>query len=122
MTILKDSPGAGHFILSEANGYRSRQRVTFDVNQSIKAGEIYGVITATKRAVKLAPGAADGSQTAAGISFDDILTTAAPVEGVGIERDAEVAQVRLAWAAGITDPQKAAALATLAGKGVLARA
>ena len=121
MPILKDSPGAGHFILSEANGYRSRQRVNFGPGQTIKAGQLYGVITASKLAVELAPGAADGSQTAAGIAFDDVVTTTASVEGVGIERDAEVAQVRLIWDPAVTEPQKVAALATLAGKGVIAR-
>lgn len=121
MPKLTDSPGAGHFILSEANGYRSRQRVNFGPGQSIKAGQLYGVITASKLAVKLAPGAADGSQTAAGIAFDDVQTTTASVEGVGIERDAEVAQVRLIWDPAVTEPQKVAALAALAGKGVIAR-
>lgn len=121
MPKLEDSPGAGHFILSEANGYRSRQRVNFGPDQTIKAGQLYGVITASKLAVKLAPGAADGSQTAAGIAFDDVVTTTAAVEGVGIERDAEVAQVRLIWDPAVTEPQKVAALATLAGKGVIAR-
>lgn len=121
MNILKDSPGAGHFILSQANGYRSRQRVNFGPGQTIKAGQLYGVVTASKLAVKLDPGAADGSQTAAGIAFDDVVTTTASVEGVGIERDAEVAQVRLIWDPAVTEPQKVAALATLAGKGVIAR-
>ena len=122
MTILKDSPGAGHFILSEANGYRSRQRVAFGPGQTIKAGQLYGVITASKLAVKLAPGAADGSETPAGIAFDDVVTTTASVDGVGIERDAEVASVRLIWDAAVTEPQKVAAVAVLAAKGVIARA
>ena len=121
MTILKDSPGAGHFILSEANGYRSRQRVAFGPGQTIKAGQLYGVITVSKLAVKLAPGAADGSETPAGIAFDDVVTTTATGEGVGIERDAEVASVRLIWDAAVTEPQKVAALAVLAAKGVVAR-
>lgn len=121
MPKVNDTPGAGHFILSEANGYRSRQRITYGPGQTIKAGQLYGVITASKLAVKLAPDAADGSQTAAGIAFDDVQTTAASVDGVGIERDAEVASVRLVWDPAVTEPQKVAALASLAGKGVLAR-
>lgn len=122
MPKVTETPGAGHFILSEANGYRSRQRRTFATGQILKAGQPYGVITASGLAVALAPAAADGSQTAAGIAFADIETTTSTLEGVGIERDAEVAQVRLFWPAGITAPQQTAAITALAAKGILARA
>jgi len=45
-----------------------------------------------------------------------------PVEGVGVERDAEVATVRLFWPEGLTTNQKTAALTALAVNGVIARA
>lgn len=121
MTKVNDTPGSGHFILSEANGFRSRQRRTFAAGQTIKAGEAYGVVTSTGHGVTLDPAATDGSQTAAGIAFADIQTATVPVEGVGIERDAEVAKVRLFWPTGFTELQQTAALTTLAAKGVLAR-
>lgn len=44
MTKLHDSPGAGHFILSEANGYRSRQRITVGASQTLKAGSVLAAI------------------------------------------------------------------------------
>ena len=90
MTVLKDSPGAGHFILSEANGYRSRQRIVVGLSQTLLAGQVLGKVTASGDYVKLAPSATDGSQTAAGIAFDDYVTTTEKVDGVSFERDGEV--------------------------------
>ncbi len=121
MTVLKDSPGAGHFILSEANGYRSRQRMTIGLNQTLLAGQVLGKLTAGGDYVSFAPGASDGSQTVAGIAFDDYVTTTEKGEGVSFERDGEVTLAKLVWPAGVTDNQKAAAVAALAAKGVLAR-
>lgn len=121
MTVLKDSPGAGHFILSEANGYRSRQRIVVGLSQTLLAGQVLGKVTASGDYVKLAPLATDGSQTAAGIAFDDYVTTTEKVDGVSFERDGEVTLAKLVWPAGATDNQKAAAVAQLAAKGVLAR-
>lgn len=122
MPKLTETPGSGHFIVSEANGHRSRQRRTFAAGQSLKAGQVYGVITSTGHAVALAPAASDGSQTAAGIAYADIHPDTNPVEGVGIERDAEIAKVRLFWPAAIDAPKQAAALTQLAALGILARA
>ena len=121
MPILKDSPGAGHFILSEANGYRSRQRMVVGLAQTLLAGQVLGKLTTGGDYVKLAPAASDGSQTAVGIAFDDYVTTTEKVDGVSFERDGEVTLDKLVWPAGITDIQKAAAVAALAAKGVLAR-
>lgn len=115
------SPGAGHFLVSEANSHRSRQRRTFAASQNIKAGEPYGVITSSGLATKLAPAATDGSQTAAGIAYADVDTGAATAVEVGIERDAEVASVRLVWPAGLTTQQQAAATTQLASLGIIVR-
>lgn len=122
MTILKDSRGAGHFILSEANGYRSRQRISVGVGQSLLSGQVIAKLTAGGAYVKLAPAAADGSETAVGILFDDVVSTTEVVEAVSFERDCEVNAADLVWPAGITENQKTAALAALAAKGVIARA
>lgn len=118
---VTDSPGAGHFILSEANGYRSRQRMTVGLNQTLLAGQVLGKITASGLYVALAPAASDGSQTVAGIAFDDYVTTTQSVDGVSFERDGEVTLDKLVWPAGVTEGQKTAAVAALAAKGVLAR-
>ena len=117
---VTDSPGAGHFILSEANGYRSRQRIVVGVNQSLLAGQVLGKITSSGQYVGLAPAATDGSQTAAGILFDDVVTTDQTKDAVSFERDGEVTLDKLVWPAGVTEGQKTAAVAALAAKGVLA--
>lgn len=121
MTILKDSRGAGHFILSEANGYRSRQRISVAAGQTLVSGQVIAKLTAGGAHVKLAPAAADGSQTVVGILFDDVVTTTEVTEAVSFERDGEVNAADLVWPAGITENQKTAALAALAAKGVIAR-
>lgn len=70
--------------------------------------------------VELAPSASDGSQVAAAVlwaaknvSGDEVVTI--------IARDAELAASHLVWPSGITDNQKAAALAQLKQVGLIAR-
>lgn len=121
MTILKDSRGAGHFILSEANGYRSRQRISVAAGQALVSGQVIAKLTAGGTHVKLAPAATDGSQTVVGVLFDDVVTTTEVIEAVSFERDGEVNAADLVWPAGVTENQKTAALAALAAKGVIAR-
>lgn len=68
------------------------------------------------------PTAADGSQTAAGILWDDVDATSADKAGVAVTRQAEVNSSELVWGANVTTtPQKTAALASLAVLGVIAR-
>ncbi|WP_295707325.1 head decoration protein [uncultured Brevundimonas sp.] len=121
MTILKDTARTGGFILTEATGYRSRDTIQVAPNQTLPVAAVLGQITTSKQYVRLAPAATDGSQNAAGVLFDAVTTGAAPAEAVSISRDAEVVLADLSWPAGITDNQKATAVAALAAKGVIAR-
>lgn len=72
--------------------------------------------------VALDPSASDGSQHAAGIAYHGVITAAGETVNItGILRDAEVNQFELTWPAGITDPQKAAAVDELNAIGIFLR-
>lgn len=69
----------------------------------------------------LDPDADDGSQVASAILFNDVDAKSAAKKGVLITRLATVSQSRLIWPEGITDGQKAAAIADLASNHLLVK-
>lgn len=82
---------AGEFIVSEANGTRSKTTGTVLSGSVLSAGELVGKVTASGKYAPYNPAGADGTQTVAGISFDNVADAGADVAGkVFIVRDAEV--------------------------------
>lgn len=69
----------------------------------------------------LAPAANDGTQTAKAIILQNADATAADVTVVNLKRHAQIVLQSLVWPAGITDAQKAAALASLENTSIVAR-
>lgn len=69
----------------------------------------------------LAPGASDGTQTAKAIILETANATSADVTVVNLKRHAQVVLQSLIWPVGITDAQKAAALASLETTSIVAR-
>lgn len=121
MAMFKFTHGAGHFVLSEANGNRSRQRIVVGPNQNLLAGQVISKVTGSEAYVALDPDATDGSQTAAGILYDDVETDTEAKAAVSFERDCEVVLAKLVWPDGITELQKTGAITALSAKGVHAR-
>lgn len=129
MTILTEDrfAGAGHFLVSEANGmYRSREQAVIASGSGVvRAGTVLGRVTADgadKGKFKpLAPAAADGTQTAAAILWEGCDATAADVRRTVNVRDCEVHADVLVFAAGTTNNQKTAAMAALAALGIIGR-
>lgn len=128
MQVQELGPGTACYLVSEANGTRSREVVTIAQGQNLLPGAVLGKVTATGKYVAVDPangsgegGTPDGSQTAVAVLFAAVDTTAAEKPGVITARDAEVAAHALAWPAGMTEPQKTAALAQLAAVGIVAR-
>lgn len=133
MSILTEGRHRGEFLVSEANGYRSRETGTLKSGENLPAGRVLGQITATAKFVELDPSAGDGSEVAAGILYDNVDASAADTECVVIARDAEVRDGTgltnelgtnfdgISWPSGITDPQKAQATSELAGLGIVIR-
>lgn len=128
MQVQELGPGTACYLVSEANGTRSREVVTIAQGQNLLPGALLGKVTATGKYVAVDPangsgegGTPDGSQTAVAVLFAAVDTTAAEKPGVITARDAEVAAHALDWPAGTTEPQKTAALAQLAAVGIVAR-
>lgn len=122
-TLTEDlRSGAGHYIVSESNGYRARSVGTIASGAGVlKPGAVLAQVTATKKWVRYNPAGADGSQNAAAILYQGCDATAADVKRTLTARDSEVQASALEWAAGTTDPQKATAIAALAVLGIIAR-
>ena len=101
----------------------SRDEITIASGSGgIEIGEVLGKVTATGKYKPLAPAANDGTQVAARISLQNAdASTVDAVRVVVLSRLAEVVRQALVWPAGITDNQKAAALAQLETAGIVAR-
>ena len=122
------TPSAASYLVSEANGTRSRDVVTIAEGVHALPGTVLGKVTATGHYVPLDPAngsgegqSPDGSQTAVAVLFAEVDATLGEKPGVITARDAEVAAHALLWPTGITEQQKTAALAQLAQAGIVAR-
>lgn len=121
-------PGTGNYLVSEANGTRSREVITIAQGHKLLPGAVLGKVAATGKYVPVDPanGTAegetpDGSQTAVAVLFAQVDTTVAEKPGVITARDTEVAAHALVWPAGISEPHQSAALGQLAAVGIVAR-
>lgn len=120
MTIITEGAHAGEYIASEASGTRAREVITLtDTNGT--AGMVLGKLTTGGKYVQFDPAASDGSEDAAAVLFDNIDARTSDKAAVVTARDTEVKANRLTWPAGITAPQKAAAIADLAALGIIVR-
>ena len=110
-------------VKTEGPNRYSRDEVTIASGSGeIEIGEVLGKVTTTGKYKPLAPAATDGTQNAARISLQNADATAADaVRVVVLSRHAEVVRQALVWPAGITDSQKATALAQLETAGIVAR-
>jgi len=113
----------GQFIKYEAPQSYSRENITVLSGQVLVTGQVVGIVTASGKVATFAPGASDGTQTAAGVMAMDVDATGADRPGVMIARHAEVvARDSLIFSGTPTTPQKDAAVASLKALGILARA
>jgi hypothetical protein len=101
--------GGINFTLSDATDFAAGDG--FTVNVSYAAG---------KKAIH-DPSATDGSEVADSILYADADGSDADVAIAVTARDAEVNKSELIWKSGMTDSQKAAALASLALRGIIGR-
>lgn len=127
MTTLTEGRHAAEFILSEANGHRSRENVTIlggsaGTGTTLAAGTVLGKFTSSgKYAIADASGS-DGVQTAVAVLIAPIDIEDADVEAAVIARDAEVNGELLTYDASVDDATKIAAKVTqLAAVGIIVR-
>lgn len=121
MPVLQEPNRLGDWLKYEEENLYSRDQVTVAAGQNLKTGTVVGKITASGKVTQLAPGATDGSENAAGVLLLDVDASSADAPGVIIARHAVCSDKALVWPAGITGPQKTAALAQLKQLGILIR-
>lgn len=97
MTVLTESIHPGEFLISEGNGFQSREAVTVTVSGTTKwlSGTVLGKITASGKYIKYSDGASDGSQAAAGVLWNELNPVAGDIKATVIVRDAEVIGTKL---------------------------
>lgn len=120
MATLIESRHAGGFIISEANGHRSRETITVASGQVLQAGHVVGELTAGGYA-EYNPGNEDGSETPAGVLFAPVNATDGATAGVILARDCEVTGSDLTLFDGATEGEIEAAAAALAELGIIVR-
>lgn len=118
---ITESTHAAEFLVSEANGWRSRKTITIAKGAALTAGTVLGTVTASGQYAQHDPKATDGTEVATGILYGNVDATAADQQAVAIVRDAEVARAGLTFKTGIANADKKAAMAALETAGVVAR-
>jgi hypothetical protein len=113
--ILTNVPRVEEFVLSEANGFMSREEVTVTLSGSaIKSGTVMSTLTASGKWVPYTGSGTTGTQTATGVLYTSQTAATGDVKAVMFVRDCEVVRAALT---GLTTN----AIADLAAKGILVR-
>lgn len=120
MTTLSQTRGTAGFIVSEANGYLSRDvgNVAAGAAPGLVAGTLLGKLTSGGNYVAYDPAANTGAQTIAGILFEGAVGT---VKRTVFARDGEVNGAHLIYQAGADAAAKATANAALKALGIVVR-
>lgn len=123
MTVFTEGRQPGEFLLTEANGQRSRENITVASGAGIIApGSILGIVTASGKYVLSPDTGSDGSQTAVAVALYGCDASSADQQIAVVRRDAEVNGKVLTHHATVNDATKRAAKATqLAAAGVIVR-
>ncbi|WP_020408929.1 head decoration protein [Hahella ganghwensis] len=121
MATLTEGRHAGEYIVSEANGCRSRERVTID-GEDLGACTVIAKVASTGNYKQLDPSSTTADvDVAAGVLFDAVIATGTTADAVAHVRDCEVNGYDLEWPDGITDNEKATAITELAALGIIVR-
>lgn len=109
MTTFTQGIQTGEWIVSEANGNRSRDVVTATVAGAVAlpSGTVLGKITATGKYVKRNAAASDGSQTSAAILYNELPGVNGDYQVMVVNTDAEVTGVLLNGGSGADANTKA---------------
>jgi len=111
MTVLTEGKHAGDFIVSEANGSRSRSAAVLTLGQNLEAGAI--VTVAAGEYVEFAAGDTDVA-----ILFDNADATTVAQNVVVLDADCEVNGAELVWDAALLVAEVDAGIVALAAKGI----
>ncbi|WP_342640931.1 head decoration protein [Rhodoligotrophos ferricapiens] len=103
------------------NRYSRDEVILASGSPALEVGTVLGMVTTTGKYEQLDPAASDGTQTARAILLEKTPALSADRRVVVLARAAEVVSQALIWPAGINATQKATALASLDGRGIVAR-
>lgn len=121
MAILTEGARNAQFLVSEANGFRSRGTGTVTVAVGgFSAGTVLGKITASGKYVRVDSTKTDGSEDEAAILYEN-LTESGDVDATLVLRDAEVVGAHLTYEDGADDAGETAANVALAALGIIVR-
>lgn len=125
MSTKTEGRHAEEFLVSEANGTRSRDQVTATVAASttLAPGSVLAKLTATGKYVPYDNAGSDGSETAFGVLAHELINAAlspADAQATVINADAEVRLADLQWN-GVDASGQAAGLVDLRVNGIKAR-
>lgn len=96
MNISTEAFHTGEYLISEANGTRSREEIVCASGHGVlPAGQVLGKVTASGKYAPYSNAANDGTEAAAGILYASVDTTSSDAAGVGHVRDCEVASALL---------------------------
>jgi len=123
MAAIQEPLNLGDLLKYEEESlFFSREPVTVAAGQILELGAVVGRVSATGKIKRLDPAATDGTEIPAGILLGDINAQLIDVEtALMLARHGIVASHAVVWPAGITAPEKLAAIATLEGRGILIR-
>lgn len=122
MTVVNEGQHAGGFLLSDANGTRSRDIVKIASGAgALKAGTVLGRVAVSGEYVIYNPANVDGSEVAAAVLYGNVDASTAAANAVAVVRDAEINKSELIWFSGATVDQINAGVANLATVGIIAR-
>lgn len=130
MGTLTEPRHPAEFLLSEANGNRSRDVITLASNGSTaityEAGAVLALVTATGKYVYYDNAGSDGTEVAAAVLYEGVTVPATgDLKAVAITRDAEVKGDSLVYdpslSGGTLTTAVAAAAVDFAAKGIIVR-
>ena len=126
VTVLTEPRRRGGFLVSEAEGIRSREVGKFinsgSVDVPLPAGMVIGQLAADGSFVGYTNTGTLGAQAAIGVLWDNVIVPAGgTISATYIARDAEVNSAELQYVAGDSAGDKTAALVDLRALGIIAR-
>ena len=123
MTVLNEGRHPGEFLISEAQGQRSRGNITVASGAGvIVPGAVLGKVTATGQYLASSNTADDGSEASVAVALYGCDATDAAADIAAIVRDAEINGSVLTYHADRDEvAEKAAANAQLEAAGIIVR-
>jgi len=122
MAVLEyNGISTGSYLVSEANGYRSKATATLATGENLQAGSLVGVITASGEYARYNPANSDGTETVAGVLHQSVDATDGAVDCVVVNKDAEVNGQVLTYSDGADADAIATANTELDALGIVVR-